>query len=53
VGAVGGAVAGYLLSLTPTTGGDAVYILRLITAAGLCGAAALWALGAAARLVRR
>lgn len=53
VGAVGGAVAGHLLSLTPATGGDAAYILRLITATGLCGAAALWALGAATRLLRR
>lgn len=53
VGALGGAVAGHLLSLTPATGGDAAYILRLITATGLCGAAALWALGAAARLLRR
>lgn len=53
VGALGGVFGGYLFTMTPMQGGDIAYLIRLITVTGLCGAAAVWAVGAAARLLGR
>jgi len=53
LGACGGAVGGYILAMTSSAVGDTAYLIRLVATTGLCGAATLWTLGAAARLLRR
>lgn len=60
IGAAAGALGLSLFDIIPSgmieslaVDGDFSYLLRLAATSALCGVAALWALGAAARLWRR
>ena len=53
LGAVGGALGAYLLSIVPATGGDTAYLIRLVATAAVSGTIILWAIGAIGRLLRR
>ncbi len=53
LGAFGGALGAYLLSIVPATGGDTAYLIRLVATAAVSGTIILWAIGAIGRLLRR